>query len=548
MSCAADDRLLLVPILDGIGDLSRAASLQAHARELWRQLRTGASPSVLSEWLAHTAGISSERARADVAAFLRDLEKHGILTGPVRQDDSGAGAEDTLVSRIRQVDAVDEVPEIAALVEPSQSGATLELLVRAVVDAGFRVRFVAHGLSMRPQLPHGSMLEVSPRGFEDLRIGDIALYSTPQHRLVAHRLVGCRGGVWLARGDSAARLDHVDPVALIGVVTARVESDGRSTSLDHRMPRLRGLISGFFHRCRTAALRLFFVRPLRASSWLRRLLRACFAFVSRVLRSLETRSTRLRRRIDVGRAALMSEDEKDHDRRQLYSRKSIQDFTALDENVEAGLTMIEELLLRRHPIVAGCALVLGCGPGRESVALAKLGFDVTGIDREDAMLDHARALAARESVDARFLRGEVDAFDLDVERFETVVIFSGLYNMLLPRSRRVAMLRQAFRHLHPGGRVLVTFLSDYCTPGRPAPPRQASGVWSAVNPEHEEGDLYLWNEAVHIFPHSEQIEAEARSAGFTVDTLFRDQRAYDRSARQVRGYAILVRPVEDGGE
>jgi SAM-dependent methyltransferase len=237
----------------------------------------------------------------------------------------------------------------------------------------------------------------------------------------------------------------------------------------------------------------------------------------------------------------MTPPEKDADRSGLYQSKAVQQFTGLDENLDAGLTLIEEVLLNRHQQPPGKALVLGCGPGRECAALARRGFEVTGLDREPGMLEMARALMTREDVDARFVVGEADGFDLPGEVFSTVFVFSGLYNMLLPRSRRVDLLKSGYRHLEPGGRLLVTFLSDYVRPDS-APPVEKGSVWSSINPSHQEGDLYLINEAVHIFPHPDRFEAEAREAGFQIDSLFRDQRAYDRATRQVRGYAVLVRP------
>jgi hypothetical protein len=112
--------------------------------------------------------------------------------------------------------------------------------------------------------------------------------------------------------------------------------------------------------------------------------------------------------------------------------------------------------------------------------------------------------------------------------------------MLLPSARRVALLGCATAHLAPAGRVYVTFLSDYAAPGTPLPLRVPT-LGTAINPEHDAGDLWLLNEAVHVFPHADDVLAEARRAGLVVDACFRDQRAYDRPAGQVRCYAVLQR-------
>jgi tRNA/tmRNA/rRNA uracil-C5-methylase (TrmA/RlmC/RlmD family) len=176
------------------------------------------------------------------------------------------------------------------------------------------------------------------------------------------------------------------------------------------------------------AARILVIRPLRHSRPLRRLVSFFAAVVSSIARRSEEFAFRLRRRADVVRAALLWPDEKDRRRQELYARKAVQEFTALDENVEAGLTMLEEILLLRHPLPSGARLlVLGCGPGRECVALARLGFEVTGVDREEGMLVRARELAKRNGVAIRFMPGEATAFEFPGQTFDAVVVFSGLY-------------------------------------------------------------------------------------------------------------------------
>ena len=87
----------------------------------------------------------------------------------------------------------------------------------------------------------------------------------------------------------------------------------------------------------------------------------------------------------------------------------------------------------------------------------------------------------------------------------------------------------------------MAFLSAYRAPGAPRPLGNR-GFWQAINPDHERGDQFVLNEAVHLFPSGEDLAEEARAGGLEVDALERDQRAYDRAEGRVRGYAILQRP------
>ena len=55
-------------------------------------------------------------------------------------------------------------------------------------------------------------------------------------------------------------------------------------------------------------------------------------------------------------------------------------------------------------------LDMGCGTGRHSVALAKRGFAVTGVDLSEDMLDKARAHAKSEGVNVNFIQHDAATF------------------------------------------------------------------------------------------------------------------------------------------
>ncbi len=518
-----------MPLRAGCADLDAAVALNRTARNLWQGLREGGDDAALIERLIDQHGLTPVAAAAEVQRFVRDLRARGLLTG-------ADTAKPTVASPSRTAPASAEAPRLDA--------ETVVTLVRAILGAGHRLHFRARGLSMRPLLRDGAVLEVEPRAFASLRRGEVVLYVAGEHRLVAHRLIGRGADGWRARGDSASRVDLVTPACFLGAVAGRVIATPhgrRCVRLDTVSRRVLAALGGAACRAGHALDRLVIGKPLRAVPPLRRATGWCVRAVSSLLRRLERLASRVRRHCDETVAALQTTAEKDAARRRLYATRSVRAFTALDENVAAGLTLIEEVMLARHPLPQGQVLVLGCGPGRECAALARLGHAVTGLDRDAGMLDHARALAAREQVEVDLVLGEADAFDLGARRFGTVAVFSGLYNMLLPGARRVALLRCAAAHLAPGGRIYLTFLSDYAAPGT-LPPLRVPDLKTAIGPDHEPGDLWLQNEAVHVFPHQADLVAEVHRAGLTVETLFRDQRAYDRATRQVRGYAVLALP------
>lgn len=509
VTCERGETLLVVPVEAGVAELGRARALSGRARALFEEGAWRAAEELEARLAA--LGAPPERARADAERLSDALE--GRAEGE---------------------------PGFTA------SAADLEALARAVLGAGERLRFQARGRSMRPFLPHGSLLEVGARAFETIERGEVVLYASEEGRLVAHRVLARDAGGLVARGDSSARLDRVPEGRVLGVVlAARAPGAARPVDVSRGPRRALGLALGWLHARVTEAARALVIGPLRRSyggrSPLRGLLRGVTRVACGVLVRLERLARRMRSPFEELHAALASSAEKDDQRRALYGERGVQGFTSLDENVAAGLTLLEEVLLARHSVAPCRALVLGCGPGRECFALAERGFEVTGLDREPAMLETARALAARRGLAVRLVPGEAHDFRVEGAPFGLVVVFSGLYDMLLPRARRVALLRCARAHLAPGGRLALTFLSAYVPPGVPPPPRVRTFL-EALSPEHEDGDRFLLNESVHVFPRASDVEDEAREAGFAVEALFRDQRAYDRFEGRVKGYALFCAP------
>ncbi|MFF1477497.1 class I SAM-dependent methyltransferase [Streptomyces sp. NPDC058301] len=112
--------------------------------------------------------------------------------------------------------------------------------------------------------------------------------------------------------------------------------------------------------------------------------------------------------------------------------------------------------LDRGLITPGRALDLGCGPGRNALHLASLGFEVDAVDLSPGAIDWAEERAKEAGADIRFHRG--DAFAL------TDTVLAGPYDLVydsgcfhhLPPHRRVSYLDLLDRVLAPGGHLSLT--------------------------------------------------------------------------------------------
>jgi SAM-dependent methyltransferase len=89
-----------------------------------------------------------------------------------------------------------------------------------------------------------------------------------------------------------------------------------------------------------------------------------------------------------------------------------------------------------HPLPPGRALDLGCGAGRNTLYLARQGWEVTGIDMLAPAIDKARSKAVGDAAKARFLQGDVTRLgDLDLGDGYTLINDSGCYYSISDNQR-----------------------------------------------------------------------------------------------------------------
>lgn len=107
----------------------------------------------------------------------------------------------------------------------------------------------------------------------------------------------------------------------------------------------------------------------------------------------------------------------------------------------------------RNLIQPGKAMDLGCGPGRNSIYLAKQGFEVVGYDISSTAIQWAQDRADESGVNVHFECKS--AFEIDACEQYHFVYDSGCLHHLLPH-RRVQYLDIINRSLKPGGLFGIT--------------------------------------------------------------------------------------------
>jgi signal peptidase len=88
-------------------------------------------------------------------------------------------------------------------------------LAGEILASGRALRFRARGVSMRPCIQDGDLLEIQPAQEQHIRIGDILLINLAQRQLLVHRVVRIQidrsQKCFLLQGDAARQQDGCVP-------------------------------------------------------------------------------------------------------------------------------------------------------------------------------------------------------------------------------------------------------------------------------------------------------------------------------------------------
>ena len=137
-----------------------------------------------------------------------------------------------------------------------------------------------------------------------------------------------------------------------------------------------------------------------------------------------------------------------HERLQTQWTESAQDWIATDQAVRTG--MLDRWILDALGDVSGKSVIdIGCGEGRFSRVLSKLGATVTGVDLTEPLIARARSLASEGET---YIIGNAENLDgIADENFDLAVSYIVLVDLLDYR----AAINAAYRVLRSGGRFIV---------------------------------------------------------------------------------------------
>ena len=124
------------------------------------------------------------------------------------------------------------------------------------------------------------------------------------------------------------------------------------------------------------------------------------------------------------------------------------------ENLKIGIREAEQAFVEKFPTDSRL-LDIGCATGRLCFALARQGYNVTGIDVAKKQIERAQQFAEKERVNVTFLQYEMPTMPFPDASF-AAAFMGNVYCYVPHRASRIAFLAEIARVLYPNGEVLMS--------------------------------------------------------------------------------------------
>lgn len=105
-------------------------------------------------------------------------------------------------------------------------------------------------------------------------------------------------------------------------------------------------------------------------------------------------------------------------------------------------------------------LELACGTGRITITLAKLGFNISGLDLSSTMIDLANQKAQEASLTIPFYNDDMRNFSIN-KKFGFIFVPYQSFQHLFTRKDVECCLKAVRNHLLPGGAFLIQVFNPY---------------------------------------------------------------------------------------
>jgi len=137
-----------------------------------------------------------------------------------------------------------------------------------------------------------------------------------------------------------------------------------------------------------------------------------------------------------------------------YSGAGVQE--AYREMTKEGLWQSEEKLFNKYFKKGSKILDVGCGSGRTTFPLIRMGYKVIGIDLTPAMITSAKKIAEELKTKTDFNIGNVTNLEFINENFDGALFSFNGWDQIPGKEDRLKALKEVYRVLKPGGYFIFT--------------------------------------------------------------------------------------------
>ncbi len=214
-------------------------------------------------------------------------------------------------------------------------------------------------------------------------------------------------------------------------------------------------------------------------------------------------------------------------------------LSGIDEIDDGSLDSWEHNVFNKYKIDAGRMRVLGAGLGRESLAIARRGVTVMGMDINRSAMQVAQRRARAAGVPAWFHQASLFELPYKPGSFDYAIYTSSMYSSIPGKAVRQSWLRSLRRPLKGGALIILSFVSG-CPPHGKGKMlrfwmngilRKLPGANRACQP----GDSCLAGHFMHEFQTEQELREELTEAGAVIQEL-----------RWAANYAIVTFPAASG--
>src|SRR5262245_14904011 len=139
---------------------------------------------------------------------------------------------------------------------------------------------------------------------------------------------------------------------------------------------------------------------------------------------------------------------------------------------EVALTISDErtardadFVVQKLELAAGASVLdVGCGHGRHSLALARRGFRVVGIDLSRRSIELAERAAAQEGLEVDFVRVDARELAFEAEFDAAVNLFTSVIGYFEDEADDQKVVDRVARALRPGGSFLIDTINLLALP------------------------------------------------------------------------------------